>query len=99
MNNASFLALQKRAVSRIPKLAPVLEKGFRSMDLVWGTKTPTVLDIVSTLTCLVNDLDPLNKNWLRADTGRLYAEYIEEDGVARIEFGMVVSDYVMKEIK
>jgi len=87
--------MQDKAIKRLPKLATKLRRGFVSMDITWGIKTPTELDIVSALTCLINDLNP-EKGFIRVATGGLFAEYRDDDGVKMIEFGMEVSDYVMK---
>jgi len=88
--------LKDKAIKKLPKLATKIRRGFVAMDITWGTAgTPSELDIVSTLTCLINDLDP-NKDMLKAETGLLFAEYINSDGIHRIDFGMSVSDYVMK---
>ena len=96
MTKVSLAALKKKAIERVPKLAPAIHNCFASNDFKWGDKVPTKEDIVSTLTCLINDLDPIEKNWTKAETGRLFASYEDHDEVIEIVFGVEISDYVMK---
>lgn len=96
MNKVSLEALKKKAIARVPKLAPMIHNCFASNDIKWLDKVPSKEEIISTLTCLINDLDPLEKNWLKSETGRLFASYEDHDEVVEIVFGVEISDYVMK---
>lgn len=98
MTKVSLEALKKKAIARVPALAPAIHNCFASNDFKWGDKVPAKAEIVSTLTCLINDLDPLEKNWLKSETGRLFASYEEHDDVIEIVFGVQISDYVMKAV-
>jgi hypothetical protein len=97
ISKTSLEALKKKAVSRVPSLSPKIAACFGVLGITWGQKTcPSVTDITSTLTSLINDLDPVTKLWLKSETGRLFAEYVVNDDVANINFGLVYDESVMK---
>ena len=93
MAGSGIEGLKKKALARVPKTARIV---YDMGGIVWSCDyTPTVGDIIKTLTELINDLDPV-AGIIEASTGRLIAIYRDENGVQSIEFGMQYLDRVSK---